>query len=55
MKNKTQPPTTEESQSLTRERLAQMSYEERAALIKQLEQEVISRLSASSEVYFVQN
>lgn len=54
MKNP-QPPQTKESQPITRDRLAAMSYEERAALIKRLEEEVIAKLLASSEVYFVQN
>lgn len=55
MKNP-QPPQTKESQLLAREQLATMSYEEREALIKRLEKEVISRLLASSEwVYFVEN
>ncbi len=53
---KKQPAPAEDSQPLTRERLATMTYEERAAYIKQLEEEVISRLLSSSEVvYFAQN
>lgn len=55
MNTKPLPPQTKESQPLTREQLAAMSHEEREALIKRLEQEVISRLLASSEIYFVQN
>lgn len=53
---KKQPAPAEDSQPLTRERLATMTYEERAAYIRQLEEEVISRLLSSSEVvYFAQN
>lgn len=53
---KKQPAAVEDSQPLTRERLATMTYEERAAYIKQLQEEVISRLRASSEVvYFIEN
>lgn len=55
MNTKPQPPQTKESQPLTREQLATMSYEEREALIKRLEEEVIARLLSSSVVYFVEN
>lgn len=55
MNTKPHPPQTKESQLLTREQLAAMSYEERAALIKRLEEEVIAKLLASSEIYFVEN